>query len=138
MSFIFSYPQYIASGASPQSGYHLQVGTADSRDPSGPDGSSSVGYMGVDIHGLTPGVGGPSGYSPRSPMSKFSPHRVDDDDDDDDHDDGEPIGADVEETAEEESGRRQLSRTSFSGLRRGQHPGKHPIASPSLYVLNFK
>lgn len=29
---------------------YLQVGTAEGRDPSGPDGSSSVGYIGVDPH----------------------------------------------------------------------------------------
>ncbi|VDM32046.1 unnamed protein product [Hydatigera taeniaeformis] len=54
-----SYSQYLAAGTSPQSGQQhlIPIGAVtDIRDPSGPDGSSSVGYMGLDFHGVTGGA----------------------------------------------------------------------------------
>uniref|UniRef100_A0A5K3F333 FERM domain-containing protein n=3 Tax=Mesocestoides corti TaxID=53468 RepID=A0A5K3F333_MESCO len=116
-----SYQQFMVSGTSPQSGYQMQLGIADSRDPSGPDGSSSVGYVGVDIHGTPSGASGPGfvgGYSPGhfepSPLGRFSVRAGDEEDE------GNEVGA-TEEYARETQ--RPLSRSSFSGLRRGQHPG---------------
>ncbi|KAL5108249.1 hypothetical protein TcWFU_010086 [Taenia crassiceps] len=94
-----SYSQYLVAGASPQSGQqHLTpIGAvADIRDPSGPDGSSSVGYMGLDFHGVR-GVAPPSSGAlmevPPPPMLDEPFH----------HQEHLP--------------------TSFGSLQRGQHPG---------------
>nr|CDS19063.1 merlin:moesin:ezrin:radixin [Echinococcus granulosus] len=94
-----SYSQYVASGISPQSGQqHLTpIGAVtDIRDPSGPDGSSSVGYMGLDFHGVTGAAALSSGALAEVP----------------------PLP-----TLDEPFHHQEHLPSSFSSLQRGQHPG---------------
>ncbi|VDK31467.1 unnamed protein product [Taenia asiatica] len=94
-----SYSQYLAAGTSPQSGQqHLTPTGAvtDIRDSSGPDGSSSVGYMGLDFHGMT-GVAPPSS--------------------------GALMEAPPPPALEEPFHHQEHLPSSFSSLQRGQHPG---------------
>ncbi|VDN96095.1 unnamed protein product [Rodentolepis nana] len=93
-----SYAQYMASGTSPQSAVQQpqQHLTPDIRDPSGPDGSSSVGYMGLDFHGVAPFSASPGVLTegPQVPCSTEEPFQ-----------------------------RHHEHLGSYSGLHRGQHPG---------------
>lgn len=94
----------MASGTSPQSGIQQpqQHLTPDIRDPSGPDGSSSVGYMGLDFHGV-------SGTAPPS----ASPGALTE-------------GPQVPTSTDELLQHHHEHFGSFGGLHRGQHPGNPP------------
>ncbi|KAM3179023.1 hypothetical protein ACTXT7_001422 [Hymenolepis weldensis] len=93
-----SYSQYMASGTSPQSAVQQsqQHLTPDIRDPSGPDGSSSVGYMGLDFHGVAPSSASPGALT---------------------------VGPQVPCSMEEPFQHHQEHLGSFGSLHRGQHPG---------------
>lgn len=110
----------MASGTSPQSAaqqsqQHL---TPDIRDPSGPDGSSSVGYMGLDFHGIAVPSASPGALTegPQVPCSTEEPFQH--------H--HEHLG-------------------SFGGLHRGQHPGKFsfnfdkstPLIQFSVFIVSL-
>lgn len=109
LCLFYSYSQYLAAGASPQSGQqHLTPlgAVPDIRDPSGPDGSSSVGYMGLDFHGVT-GVAQPSA--------------------------GALMEAPPPPTLDEPFHQQEHLPSSFSSLQRGQHPGDLSIVLLHAY-----
>lgn len=94
----------MAAGSSPQPGQQQHLtsfsGMADIRDPSGPDGSSSVGYMGIDFHGVAP---------PSSSAGFLTETQV----------------AQLHLGNESFQHHHDYLQDSFSRLHRGQHPGNY-------------